>query len=561
MELGSSLEAGVCTVVGEGALVASAAAAFALSTGGGLTAQPVSTKEYKTVDAKFTAYWAQSSLATASFGWLKSQRSAVSRPAATHFASCLLKLFRNSSAAQTARAYYKTPMNVRIFGYDVEITGGFLMTAVIMGMSYAQTNPAMILVLVLVLFFSILIHELGHALAFKAFGVRSSIRLQFLGGVTIPEIVIPLTRPRQIVVSFAGPLFGYLLAGFCFLIDRFVDVGHPGLQTLLGAFVVANIVWSTFNLVPVLPLDGGHILQAALGPKRLRWTFTISGVVGVLAALYSLRVGSLFGVFIFAMAAFQAFSQLRNVSEAVRTSGEMHRAKRDLETPADEATVKALKEAKLALDSDRADETLSICEPIANRESGRAQVAALTLIGWALLQKGEFDKAAEVVQRLNQLGAPDPALYGSVALARGDLVAARNVLEAARFSGDSRKEVFGPLIQVFLRLGEPARSAALAVDCFDGISTEDARALASMVAEQGAYLWAGRLYEACFKRDRDANDAFDAARMFARASDRTRAVDLMKIAVAAGFDDSARVYADEALVGLDELDHVVPRPS
>ena len=93
------------------------------------------------------------------------------------------------------------------------------------------------------------------------------------------------------------------------------------------------------------------------------------------------------------------------------------------------------------------------------------------------------------------------------------------------------------------------------------ISTEDARALASMVAEQGAYLWAGRLYEACFKRDRDANDAFDAARMFARASDRTRAVDLMKIAVAAGFDDSARVYADEALVGLDELDHVVPRPS
>lgn len=451
-------------------------------------------------------------------------------------------------------------MTVRIFGYDVEITAGFLFTAVLMGMSQLSTNPAMILILAIVLFFSVLIHEFGHALAFRAFGVRSSIRLQFLGGVTIPEVVIPLTRVKQIVVSFAGPFFGYLLAGLFVVVDMVTHVEHDGMQTLIGFFIVANLVWSTFNLVPVLPLDGGHILQAALGPKRLKYTFGISGTVGALAAVFCAMNGMWFGVFIFAMAAFQAFSQLRGASEATRENEEVAQTRRARETPVDEPTTKALREAKAALDADEPDVTIAMCEAILSRR-GPADVQALTLLGWALLQKGEFDKAALVVGRLNQVAQADPALFGSVALARGDVMAAKNVLEAARFSGDARKEVYGPLIQAFLRLGDAGRAANVALDHLEGISRDDVRALAGMVADAGAHAWAGKLFEAAFKRDREADDAFEGARMFARAGERAKAVDLMKLAVAAGFDDSARVYADEALVGLDELDHVLPRPS
>jgi Zn-dependent protease len=453
-------------------------------------------------------------------------------------------------------------MNVRIFGYDVEITIGFFLTVLLLGLSFVQTNPAMLLVLALVLFFSVLVHEFGHALAFRAFGVRSSIRLHFLGGVTIPEIVLPLSRGRQVIVSFAGPLFGYLLALVAYGIDAATHIDHPGVSTLVSLLIGANLLWSTFNLVPVLPLDGGHILEAVLGPRRLRWTLLVSGVVAVLAALFfGLVMHQLMPVILFGMLGMQAFSRLSSLSSDVREGARRRERQEELEVPVDDETKKLLQQARDALDADDADGALAILDRIIPQASGRPLVLALNLAGWALLQKSQWDRAADVVVRLNALGAPEPALYGSVALARGELVAARNVLEAARFSGDNRKEIFGPLIQVYLRLGEPARAAALGLDCVESISSDDVRSLATMVSEQGAGSWAGRLLEALFRRERHPDDAFEAARAFARGGDRAKAIDLMKGAVAAGFDDASRIYADEALVGIEELDHVVPRPS
>lgn len=459
-------------------------------------------------------------------------------------------------------------MSVRFLGFDIEITMGFWLTAVLIGFTSAATNPVYIVMWALILLVSVLVHELGHALAFRAFGVSSSIRLHFLGGATFPNVVLPLTRMKNVFVSVAGPLAGFTLAGIVWLVRSNVEIAHPGLAQTVYILFWANIAWSIFNLMPVLPLDGGHVVEHALGPKRYRITLGISALFGIGLTILFVMWRQPIGMFIFGSAAVQAIIALRETGAAVRASrqdGEVARARTE---PLSPATVKALTDAKHALEDGDAPKAIELARGVlegreisGGRPQARAIPEALTIIGWAHLSLGETAAASDAVSRLTRIAHADPALVANVALAKGDGDGARRLLEAARAAGDDRKEVFGPLIQVLLRNGDPARAAALALDCADGISTEDLRVVAKLVADANIHHWAGRLFEAVFKRDRDPNDAFEAARAFARAADPSKAIDLMRRAVQAGFSDTRRVYADEALVGIDELEHILPRPS
>lgn len=459
-------------------------------------------------------------------------------------------------------------MNVRLFGIDIEITVGFWMTVVlfsVMGGDMSRGFGGMIL-WAFVLLLSVLIHELGHALAYRAFGVRSSIRLHFLGGMTMPSVLLPLSRPKRVFVSAAGPLAGFLLMGVSFALLAFARITHPGFHLALSTLFMVNLYWSILNLAPVLPLDGGHIVEHALGPRRVRITLWISGIAGALLAVYGLMNHGLFFVYIFGAGAVQSFIQLRETTEAVRHSREAAEVARPSVEPLPSATVRALKEAKLALAEDDFEKAIDLARGVlegreleGGRPHSRAIPEALTVLGWAHLGRGETAEAVEAVSRLTRMAHGDPALVASVAIARGDDMGGRRLLEAARAAGDDRKEVFGPLIQILLRQNEPARAAALALDCAESISSDDLRVLAGMTSEHGAPHWAARLHEQVFKRERNPEDAFEAARAYARASDPAKAIDMMRRAVQAGFTDSGRVYADQALVGIDELEHILPR--
>ena len=459
-------------------------------------------------------------------------------------------------------------MSVRLFGFDIEITIGFWLTALVFGMGYLATEPLFLLVIALVLLISILAHELGHALAFKAFGVRSTIRLHFLGGATMPTIILPLSRVKNVIVSLAGPCAGFMVAIGFYVLSRTVPIENPGISKFVGQMIWANTWWSLFNLAPVLPLDGGHVVEHALGPKRYRITLGVSALAGTVLALLFLMSGSMIAVMIFGFAAVQSFIQLREVSSAVRDSKVASDVVRAEKEPIQPATARALKEAQVALQEEEHDRAMTLARGVlegreleGGRPQARAIAEALAILGWAQLAVGDVPAASETVARLSRTAHADPALVGTLAFARGDLAPARRLLEAARTAGDERKEVFGPLIQVLLKQGEAARAAALALDCAEQMSADDLRILAGLVAEAGVHHWAGRLHEAAFKRDRAPDDAFEAARAYARAGDPANAIDLMRRAVQAGFTDSARAYADEALVGIDELEHILPKTS
>jgi len=458
-------------------------------------------------------------------------------------------------------------MNVRVLGHDVEITGSFWFSALLIGLLAGGGSPAIMVVWTLVLLVSVLVHELGHAFAFRYHRVPSSIRLHFMGGVTIPEVVLPLSRGALVFVFLAGPLAGFALAGVSLAVLALAPVEHFGFQLTLRSLFSANLFWSLLNLAPVLPLDGGHVLEHALGPKRYRATLIVSGIAGALLGLWFAKSGMFWGAYIFGSSALQSFLRLRDVDDALETSvaAAKDRESVTVEAPSHEEQ-SALRRARRSLDNDDSDGVIAAVAPLIGpsptlRPTSKGVAEALSLATWAHLRHGDALAATATLSRLSRFHAPDLALVGAVALANGDLDAARAALESARASGDARKEVYGPLVQVLLRQGDHARAAALGLDVVEGLSTDDARRLAELVREGGVPRWSALLFEAVYLRDRNADDAFAAASGFAHAGESARALDLLRAAVRAGFTDARRAWSDDALVRLGIPEDLLPRPS
>jgi Zn-dependent protease len=116
----------------------------------------------------------------------------------------------------------------------------------------------------LLLFASVLLHELSHSLVARQRGLQvDSITLFVFGGVS--GLSNEPTRPRdEFLVAVVGPLTSLVVAGVCWLVG-FVLVEGVGIGgALLGYVGFANAVLGVFNLVPGFPLDGGRVLRAIL---------------------------------------------------------------------------------------------------------------------------------------------------------------------------------------------------------------------------------------------------------------------------------------------------------
>lgn len=147
-----------------------------------------------------------------------------------------------------------------------------------------------------VVFLSILLHELGHAVVARRFGMH-------VGGIYIHGFGGHVTHSRgpareQLFVSLAGPGAG-LLAGIPLLL-LWWNVELPLVaDTVVRHAVWVNVVWSLFNLFPMLPLDGGKALGSALellmGPLKGWLVATTVGVIcGVLLAVVGYYIGAVF---------------------------------------------------------------------------------------------------------------------------------------------------------------------------------------------------------------------------------------------------------------------------
>jgi Zn-dependent protease/CBS domain-containing protein len=142
---------------------------------------------------------------------------------------------------------------------------------------------------VVLLYVSVLVHELSHSVVARGFGLPvRRILLYPLGGFSEIEREPP-TPGREFLVSAAGPALSLALAAAGFGLNQVVTEGIAG--TLVSQLVVANVVVGLFNLLPGLPLDGGRILRAVI------WKITGRPTTSTIIAAWAGRVIAL-GLFI-----------------------------------------------------------------------------------------------------------------------------------------------------------------------------------------------------------------------------------------------------------------------
>jgi len=185
-----------------------------------------------------------------------------------------------------------------------------------MGSFESRAGILSLLIFMLAGFFSILIHELGHALTGRKFGaIGTEVVLHGMGGVAIfPQS--NFTRLQSFLVTFAGPAVQLLLGFSAYFLLGFTQVGTiQGFNEFLASLMFVSIFWALLNCVPVWPLDGGQMLGAILGPRKEVLLHKISMISAILLALFALSNQILFGALLmgyFAYTNYQRYQMITN---------------------------------------------------------------------------------------------------------------------------------------------------------------------------------------------------------------------------------------------------------
>lgn len=200
-------------------------------------------------------------------------------------------------------------LNFDVAGIPVRVHPMFWVISTLLGAT-ADTPPLYVLLWVVCVFVSILIHELGHAIAARSYGWEPHITLYGFGGLASYR---PTRRDpmAQIVITAAGPMAGFVLAAcilasiqfsgvrlgdfFGFSIGDGEAISNDMLRWMVVSLLFINIFWGLVNCLPIIPLDGGQIAREVLlqiSPSSgLLLTCNLSMVVAIGVGLLALWAG------------------------------------------------------------------------------------------------------------------------------------------------------------------------------------------------------------------------------------------------------------------------------
>ena len=175
-----------------------------------------------------------------------------------------------------------------ILGIPVRVEPWFWITmAFIGGGLHAANSTDILLVRVFVFagFLSIMIHELGHALIIRKYGLPTAITLQAFGGyASFPAG--KLDRKQSFVVTAAGPALQFVFGVLLIVLAPSISVPEGSLfLPFLRDLIWVSIAWSILNCLPVYPMDGGQMMAAILGPKKQHNVHLISSILAVIIAV------------------------------------------------------------------------------------------------------------------------------------------------------------------------------------------------------------------------------------------------------------------------------------
>jgi stage IV sporulation protein FB len=247
----------------------------------------------------------------------------------------------------------RTPydLHFRLLGIPVRISPFFWVANALLGFNWARGLNILsaghisvglgLLLWILAVLISIIVHEFGHAMAFRYYGVDADVVLYHFGGLAIPRRAytgrVPWQDPKkQIVISAAGPaaeillgivVIALLYAGGFAVVNplpfipqlEFLSDGKPlpslALEAFVEALVYVSIWWALLNLLPIYPLDGGQISREifTIGNPRegIRYSLILSVAVGAAVAVWAFMHQNTFMAIMFAMLAYSSFATLQ----------------------------------------------------------------------------------------------------------------------------------------------------------------------------------------------------------------------------------------------------------
>ncbi|MDP9145058.1 MAG: site-2 protease family protein, partial [Actinomycetota bacterium] len=178
----------------------------------------------------------------------------------------------------------------------------FLVVAALLGLSSGRLS--LVAAWIGVVFVSILVHELGHALTARSFGAEVEIELNGIGGLTSWSGAEEKFGPgRRAAVAAAGSAVGVLFGGLIWLAARFTGPFSDVTGFVVTNLIWVNVFWGLLNWLPIRPLDGGHLLTSLLQKVVPSKAERISNVVFLITAVGALAAALWFRLFFIALLA------------------------------------------------------------------------------------------------------------------------------------------------------------------------------------------------------------------------------------------------------------------
>lgn len=214
------------------------------------------------------------------------------------------------------------PVGLRLgapFGIPITVEPGFFLFMVLIVLIRSGAGPIDIPqtgLFCFIIFFSLLAHELGHALMARMLDCDSiRISLIFFGGYATYSTTYNRRRndgmivrsnvpaSRRFLISVAGPAVTFGLALLAFVLISIGSVQSVGpedaMMFVLGNVLILNIIWGIFNILPVYPMDGGQALFHGLSigmteNQAMRIVAPLSMIVCVAAGFFAIKWGYFF---------------------------------------------------------------------------------------------------------------------------------------------------------------------------------------------------------------------------------------------------------------------------
>src|SRR5215475_6450296 len=290
---------------------------------------------------------------------------------------------------------------MKIFGIPVKIDPSFLFICALLAAN-RLSQPALLIEWLLVIFVSVLVHELGHALVVRSFGLSPQITLYSMGGLTSWTDEKGISHAKRIAISLAGPFAGFLFGGIVFVSEhKFPDLFADGFgeQTYIDLMKV-NLGWGIFNLLPILPLDGGNVAYSIEQWVTRKHRGVITRVVSLLVAggvgLCALSVRWWWVVFLMALFAWNNGSALFQL----------------LQNDRDGSVRPLLDQAQGAVKNDDGAAAVQLAKEALNSASSvEVKEEAQRILLQGLILGGDIEQAKKEADRLQ-------AVYGHAALVR-----------------------------------------------------------------------------------------------------------------------------------------------